>query len=535
LLNSLLSRRFKKVFTRLKQYDAFEKRRSINYLKIKDTLEDYITEVLNSQKNMNDLKYSSLIVLKAIKNMKVRELSFRNVKGVLKNFFWRKRVILLVLYLLSKELILDKRTKSDGSSTELFEKSSLSCLFKTKKNLRDLLSKINRTKIDISRRVKKQSKLFITSKSLNIFVRKVKLVNSRRVQKKRILRLKLEQLINNNKHSKVSLESITNYLDNKQTTVLKNGLNFFKRCVSISNGSTLDKSRDKVFSFFLGKKLKRSTLKRVLKIKEYKRCHRKKIRAIRFSVTSPKRLRYLVKRYKKKSLAFKKYEMIKVKRYPRTIYLKLLAKKSKLLKPNYLKGYKKAGWFKHVKKRRFAKYRRALPNFNKLSFRKRRWLKKKQISKFSLAFKKSIIKFNGNSTTFNFYKKQKSLKRNSISKLIIKPFLRIDVLLWKLGFFPSVRSTRQEMIKKNILINGKVAKQSGFLKKGDTIKVLSKSYPLTSDFARKPMYFSFCEVDFYTRTVILLRNAEDFRPEDYAFVFRERIKESYFIRYLMRN
>jgi hypothetical protein len=49
------------------------------------------------------------------------------------------------------------------------------------------------------------------------------------------------------------------------------------------------------------------------------------------------------------------------------------------------------------------------------------------------------------------------------------------------------------------------------------------------------MYFSFCEVDFYTRTVILLRNAEDFRPEDYAFVFRERIKESYFIRYLMRN
>lgn len=536
-VKSLLSRRFKNNVSRLDHKLKFDKRREINYLNVKDILENHLTDLIIKDKNkLSDSKkqiLKALIILKGIKAKKIKYLSFKNLKLILGNFFWRQRLTLLIALLLKNNLIIGKKSNCSDESVSILDKSFLKSFIKNKESLKDFLFHLNSIKFKVSRRVKKQSKKFIKTRKKNlILLKKKNYVISRQIRKLK-LRSRLSLFLKKKFRSQI-LEYLKN-LDSKNTSKLKSGLKTFKRCFPVKNSSNSKKFKPQsvdLLNALFGKRIK--GFRKLNKGNTYS--NKGEFSKKKKGVIRKRAKAYILRRYKrKKSFRVSQYKYLKAKWYPKWKYRMLKAQNSKKIKPIFLKGFRQAKWFRVRKYRRNAKFRRALPNFNKLSFKKRRWLKKKQISKFSLSFKKSVVKFHDNSTPFNFYKRQKNLTSKGLSKLIVKPLLRLDVLLWKLGFFPSVRAIRQEMIKKNILVNGKAIKKSCFLKKGDIVKVLSKGYNSSSDFAKRNFYFSFCEIDFYTRSVVLLRNAEDFRPQDYSFIFRQRIKESLLIRYLRRN
>lgn len=205
------------------------------------------------------------------------------------------------------------------------------------------------------------------------------------------------------------------------------------------------------------------------------------------------------------------------------------------------KKYKKSkfAWWK--KKRRWKRRRwYNITNFTKKGSRRgRRFFTKgyqtKMLYRFSLTLKKSVFKFHDNSLSLKFYKNQKNLTKQPLNKLLVKPLLNLEVFIWKLSFFSSVRAVRQEIKKGNILVNGIAVRYSIILKKGDIVKILSINNLDSSKFIRRNFYANFCEVDFYTRTFILLRDSKSFYQKDLSFAIREQFKTQRFLYYLRKS
>jgi len=205
------------------------------------------------------------------------------------------------------------------------------------------------------------------------------------------------------------------------------------------------------------------------------------------------------------------------------------------------KGFKKSKLAWWQKKRRWKRRRwYNIINYTKRGCRKgRRFFTKgyqtKMLYKFSLTLKKSVFKFHDNSLSLKFYKNQKRLSKDPLNKLLVKPLLNLEVFVWKLSFFSSVRAVRQEIKKGNILVNGTPVKYSIILKRGDIVKILSINNLDSYKFIKRNFYANFCEVDFYTRTFILLRDSKSFYQKDISFAIREQFKTHRFLYYLKKN
>lgn len=217
----------------------------------------------------------------------------------------------------------------------------------------------------------------------------------------------------------------------------------------------------------------------------------------------------------------------------------LVKKKIKKLKRFKKFNKSKLAWWKKKKKWKRRRWYN-ITNYTKKGCRKgRRFFtkgyQKKMLYKFSLTLKKSVFKFHDNSLSLKFYKNQKHLSRQPLNKLLVKPLLNLEVFIWKLSFFSSVRAVRQEIKKGNVLVNGIPVKYSIILKKGDIVKILSINSLDSSKFIKRNFYANFCEVDFYTRTVILLRDSKNFYQKDLSFAIREQFKTNRFLYYLKKN
>jgi hypothetical protein len=91
----------------------------------------------------------------------------------------------------------------------------------------------------------------------------------------------------------------------------------------------------------------------------------------------------------------------------------------------------------------------------------------------------------------------------------------------------------QSILIKNILVNGLVIHRAVFLKKNDIVTVLNSQYNLT--WLQNSFLFSFIEVDYYTNTLIILKDLCDLSEEDVNFFFKEPIKIKEFTDYLKLN
>jgi len=172
------------------------------------------------------------------------------------------------------------------------------------------------------------------------------------------------------------------------------------------------------------------------------------------------------------------------------------------------------------------------------------WDKVNNYYKDGIQLKKFVLSSFDNSLNIAFFKKEILNKKNTFSKdilvnCLIKPKFRIDILLWNLNFFSSVFQARQAINEGEILINSKKVLGNTFLQKGDVIqfftKKLEKKNNLTNTLTKNLLndnIYPFVEIDFYTKTIIVLKNIEELTLDDLNILSPEYFDIKKFKNYL---
>lgn len=171
------------------------------------------------------------------------------------------------------------------------------------------------------------------------------------------------------------------------------------------------------------------------------------------------------------------------------------------------------------------------------------WEKIKSHYKEGIQAKKGLLNFFDNNFSSSYYKKEFSLAKKKmfsdfISMLLAKPLFKLDILLWKLCVFNSPFESRQAVRNGFVLINNQPCTDIVRLKVGDIIsfsnKVNLKRYEFNSRFDCF-FLFSFLEVDYYSGTVIIIKNFTQLSTEDFSTLIFDSVNIKAFQDYINKN
>ena len=117
---------------------------------------------------------------------------------------------------------------------------------------------------------------------------------------------------------------------------------------------------------------------------------------------------------------------------------------------------------------------------------------------------------------------------DSYLKMIVRPEYRLDILLWRLSFFRSSYQTCQAINDKKVYVNSICVKKSTYLRKGDVV-TFSGSYKqddfmirkIRSCFLRSKSILTFAEVDYYSNSIIIVKNLDELGLEDLSLIVRD--------------
>jgi hypothetical protein len=155
----------------------------------------------------------------------------------------------------------------------------------------------------------------------------------------------------------------------------------------------------------------------------------------------------------------------------------------------------------------------------------------------AFALKRNIQFLFSRALSIKYFKRDSKNKYLSWLRLLIKPMFRVDIFLWKIKFFVSVRSAQQYIKTFGVYLNGIKKYHYFFLKRGDIVRLMDTIH--FKSFRKKfgkIFFFSFCEFDSYTRSIIILKDFSCFSKIDTSFVHhRNSIPVQGFIRYLMQK
>lgn len=224
----------------------------------------------------------------------------------------------------------------------------------------------------------------------------------------------------------------------------------------------------------------------------------------------------------------------RIKRFHRTKW-KFIVKKfrRKLRTTNSVLKQKYKRRPKYIKKRKrsFRFLKVSSPTFlKKKIFRMKKYLKESIRSKnkflqvFDNSFKPSILKKD--------LSKEKKVNNKEILKLLlIKQIYFINVLLWKLHFFSSSNEASSYVDNNHIKVNGKKVRSNYFLKLGDVLEFEDLALKLRlkqnlHKYIKLRKVYPFVEIDYYTCTVIIVKNYDDFIVDDLSLFFPKKINTS---------
>jgi len=162
----------------------------------------------------------------------------------------------------------------------------------------------------------------------------------------------------------------------------------------------------------------------------------------------------------------------------------------------------------------------------------KQWEKIQNYYRLGLQIKKKIMVFFDDSVSLKSIKKTvnntKKTNNEFLLSVFFKPQFRLDILLWRLNFFSSSFSARQSINEGEVLLNGHIGSNNSFVKKGDIVSFSSlKSLSSFSlDFLLKRQYvkqsfYSFVEVDFYTKTLVVVKDLNDLTLDDFNLLMNE--------------
>jgi len=152
----------------------------------------------------------------------------------------------------------------------------------------------------------------------------------------------------------------------------------------------------------------------------------------------------------------------------------------------------------------------------------------KKYYKNSLIYKNSIIQQFDKSFDFINYKKDISTSKNlsyiDLVKLTsIKQLYSLKILLWSLNFFSSSLECSEFIKGGFISVNNKILHFNCFLKKGDVISINKNIFLLNfkkniQDRVLSPKIYSFVEIDFYTCTVVVIKDSTELDLKDFSLL-----------------
>lgn len=167
----------------------------------------------------------------------------------------------------------------------------------------------------------------------------------------------------------------------------------------------------------------------------------------------------------------------------------------------------------------------------------KRWDRIKFYYKEGLIIKRALSSFYDNSFSTATFKKFIKVKNTKLLltlfiNSLVKPLFKLDVLLWKLQFYNSIFEAKQAIVTNKILINLNFNKTKTWVAKGDIIQVndLKKIY------SNSGLLFlnSFFEIDYYTNTIIVLKDPSDATKQDFIFLLRNFINMKKFFDYIKK-
>jgi len=198
-----------------------------------------------------------------------------------------------------------------------------------------------------------------------------------------------------------------------------------------------------------------------------------------------------------------------------------------------LLNFKKSKW-KPVKLFLLKKKLSSFFNFDYVNFRKFYFKKFSKTYKNASIVKNLFVIENDNDFATKRLKDIMLKKKVSVIRNFFLNTFRIDIFLWKLNIFRSRREVYQHMIAGNIYINDHKVKCLVFLKKGDIVHITHKYFSFKNLISYNKMFLSFCELDFYTGKIVILKNLEDLSRLDFCLISRNS-QDFYNLTYYLRK
>lgn len=162
------------------------------------------------------------------------------------------------------------------------------------------------------------------------------------------------------------------------------------------------------------------------------------------------------------------------------------------------------------------------------------WYKVKKYYENGRKIRSSILRlFDKTLVAKSFSKRLKQVGKSfrvddTYLKLLVKPEYKLDILLWRLGFFRSSYQSCQAINEKKVLINNICVKKSTLLRKGDVV-TFSPFYKQDSfvvqkvktNFLKSQSILTFVEVDYYCNDIIIIKDLNDLGLEDLCLIIKD--------------
>lgn len=161
--------------------------------------------------------------------------------------------------------------------------------------------------------------------------------------------------------------------------------------------------------------------------------------------------------------------------------------------------------------------------------------KARKIYTNGLMLRRSLGHYSDYSLNIKFLKKYCGQKNITMHDLLLKPLYKVDVLLWKLQLYSSTQEVRQDIRRKLIQVNETLLCQPCFLSKGDIVTVLSDRSYIKKMFVVKSFFYPFCEVDFYSQTIIIVKGQNDFLNREIPLLFKRNVNVESLFYYLRKK
>lgn len=169
--------------------------------------------------------------------------------------------------------------------------------------------------------------------------------------------------------------------------------------------------------------------------------------------------------------------------------------------------------------------------FNLIKIKIKAWDRIRFIFRTCLNSTSHLKNYFDNCFSTKFYKKQfsKSFIRSFIiSSVAIFPEYRLDILLWRLHFFPSAYAAQKSVLLKHLYVNFLQTNSKLFLQFGDEvlIKQIKKIQFLKNSnrYTFSNLILPHIEVDYFLGKIIIIKQWNSFFEKDFSLIIKNNLK-----------